>query len=228
MDKKELKELLEIKGINVSDKMATDLDLYADYILKANQSINLTAIKDKDSFMEKMIFDSALPLLLFNPKDKKIIDVGTGAGFPGMVLSIVGDCDVDLLDSTGKKLNVIEGFGNSKVHTINNRVEEFVKNHRESYDVAIARAVAPLNILLELCLPLVKVGGHFIAMKALDAENEIKEAKNAIEKLGANIEKIDKQSLPNGEIRINILFVKNKETNKKYPRTFGDIKKKPL
>ena len=167
-------------------------------------------------------------VLLTDFKGKKIIDVGTGAGFPGMVISLLLGTDVDLLDSTNKKLNVINDFGNELVHTINERVEEYSKKHRENYDIVIARAVAPLNILSELCLPLVKVGGYFIAMKGSDGEAELDLASKAIDKLGGKLVKTDKHSLPNGDIRINFLIRKDKVTNEKYPRSFGEIKNKPL
>ncbi len=228
MDNKELVSLLNLSGINVDLAHVLKLEKYTDYILKKNEEINLTAIKDKDAFYEKMLFDSALPLLLTDFKGKKIIDVGTGAGFPGMVISLLLDTDVDLLDSTNKKLNVINDFGNELVHTINERVEEYSKKHRENYDVVIARAVAPLNILSELCLPLVKVGGYFIAMKGSDGEAELDLASKAIDKLGGKLVKTDKHSLPNGDIRINFLIRKDKVTNEKYPRSFGEIKNKPL
>ena len=228
MESNELLNLLKIKGIETDDAHVLLLNKYRDYILEKNKDINLTAITDIDSFDEKMIFDSALPLVLTDFRNKKIIDVGTGAGFPGMVLSILLDQDVDVLDSTNKKLKVIDEFGNSHVHTHNARVEEFVLAHRESYDIVIARAVAPLPILLELCLPLVKVGGQFIAMKGSDAKQEVEISKGAIKKMGGFLSKTDEQTLPNGDIRINLLFNKLKPTNKKYPRSFGEIKNKPL
>lgn len=228
MLKNELKDLLNTKGIFASDASIDMLYSYAEYIINKNKVINLTAIKDMDSFLEKMVYDSALPLLLTDYKDKRIIDVGTGAGFPGMVISILSDTNVDLLDSTNKKLKVIDEFNYKKSHTINARVEDYVKNNRESYDIVLARAVAPLNILLELCLPLVKVGGYFIALKGKDAVNEIRESKSALNKLKAEVSNIDHQILPSGEERYNILFIKKEKSPNIYPREYSLIKKKPL
>lgn len=228
MDNKQLLNLLNLKGIQTDEAHVLKLTSYRDYILKKNEEINLTAIKEKDAFDEKMLFDSALPLTLTDFKDKRIIDIGTGAGFPGMVISLLLDQKVDVLDSTNKKLKVIDEFANKNVTTINARVEEYVSSHRESYDIVIARAVASLPILLELCIPLVKVGGCFIAMKGSEGLEELDSSKSALVKLGAELGKTAKENLPSGDTRINLLFNKIKETNKKFPRSFGEIKKKPL
>ena len=209
--------------INLSEK-------YMDYILKMNESINLTAIKDPASFRELMTYDSLLLLKECNINDKKIIDVGTGAGYPGVMLSIFSKAMVTLLDSTTKKINVIKDFKGIKVTAIAARCEEFarVKEHREIFDIATARAVSSLNILVELCMPLVKVGGYLIAYKGKNAEEEIKQAKSAINKLGGEVEYVSDDLLPSGEERHLIFIKKKKETNKKYPRDYSIMSEKPL
>ena len=206
MTLKEFQTLLAIKGIDCGDEEASLLESYMFYILDKNEKVNLTAITDKNEFMSKMLFDSALPLLLTNFNDKKVLDVGTGAGFPGIVINLLSTADVSLLDSTKKKLTVIDGFKNKFFHTVNARAEEYAKTHREEYDIVIARAVSDLSILLELCAPLTKVGGNIVAMKGPEAYNELEKAKNAMKKLGVSVAKVDENILPTGDTRVNILF----------------------
>ena len=164
-----------------------------------------------------------------------MIDVGTGAGFPGIPLSIVKEnTDIVLLDSLNKRINFLEevkeNFKLENITTIHGRAEEFGKNknEREKYDIATSRAVAPLNILLEYLLPLVKVGGKAICMKGSNIE-EIENAKNALEILGGQIEKIEEITLPNSDIKRNIIIVKKvKNTPSKYPRKPGTPSKEPI
>lgn len=228
MTLKVFQTLLAIKGINCGDEEASLLESYMFYILDKNEKVNLTAITDKDEFMSKMLFDSALPLLLTNFNDKKVLDIGTGAGFPGAVINLLSTADVSLLDSTAKKLKVIGGFKNNFFHTINARAEDYALEHRKEYDIVIARAVSSLPILLELAMPLLKVGGYFIAMKGPEAEREIKKSENALKKLNCSIQKVDMHVLPTGDERFNILIKKDKETPKQYPRNYAEIKKNPL
>ena len=223
----ELKEHLTRKNISFSEEQITKLVEYMNYILKTNESINLTAITDVDSFIDKMIYDSALPLTMLDFTDKKVVDVGTGAGFPGTVIKTLTNCDMTLLDSTRKKLDVIGDFYKD-INLVNDRVENFALSNRESYDIAIARAVAPLNVLLELIIPIIKVNGYFIAMKSLNYENEINDSLDALKKLNCHIVEIKEETLQCGEDRFNILIQKDAPTNKKYPRNFADIKNKPL
>lgn len=218
----------------VDDKALTLLESLIDKTLEANQRFNLTAITDKDSFRELMVYDSLLALRYANlGKDKTVIDVGTGAGFPGLPLAICSDAKYTLLDSTSKKIGhicgVIEELGLKNVEAISARAEEFATNNREKYDYAIARAVAPLNILLELCVPFIKVGGSFVALKGAKGIEELNEAKTAIKKLDLEIKTINEEELPfSKEKRTIIIFKKIKSTNKKYPRRFDEIKAKPL
>lgn len=216
------------------DKNQIDLLFkFMSYTLEANQKFNLTAIKEEDSFVEKMIFDSAIALYDTDLNNKKAIDIGTGAGFPGMVLKILQrDVDMTLLDSTSKKIEHLKQFANDHSFVMSfstDRAEDYAKANREKYDYAFARAVAPLNILIELIVPLLKVGGTFIAMKGAGFEEEINSSSNAFKKLNCQISSIYETELPESkEKRAIIRITKIKETNKKYPRTFSDIKKMPL
>lgn len=228
MKREELNTYLSANNIQSSKEDIDKLFSYMDYILKCNESINLTAITNEEEFIDKMIFDSALPLCLLNLNDKKIIDVGTGGGYPGSVIATLTNQKIDMLDSTLKKLKVIDGFDCSLFNTINDRVENYAKSHREEYDIAVARSVAALPILLETIIPLVKVGGYFIAMKGKEYINEISLCKNAFEKLGCHIVEIKEHDLANGDERYNILIKKDKVTNHKYPREYSDIKKRSL
>lgn len=224
----ELKSMLSLNNIEVDDDSLRLLEKYMLYILEKNEHINLTAIKDVDSYMSLMIFDSALPLRLLDFNDKKVLDIGTGAGYPGTVLATLSTAHVDLLDSTKKKLDVIKNYPDQVFNVINIRAEDYAQSHREEYDVVVARAVSDLPIILELGIPFLKVGGYLVAMKGKDAEEEIKRSKNALKKLNAVIEKMDKVILPTGETRINILIKKLDKTNEKYPRNYNIIKNKPL
>ena len=228
MTLKELQALLGIRGIECSDAQASLLESYMFYILSENEKTNLTAIKDKDEFMVRMIFDSALPLTLTKFNKMKVLDIGTGGGFPGAVIDILTDAKVTMLDATKKKINIINNFQGRVFKTVNARAEEYALEHREQYDIVIARAVSDLSIVMELALPLVKVGGYFIAMKGPGADKEIIKACEAFKKLYAKVEKKEEIVLPGGDKRVNILIKKDRLTPSKYPRTYQEIKKKPL
>ena len=207
---------------------------YMDLLLEWNGKINLTAIIDPKEIILKHFVDS-LTIAKYIKDDEKLIDVGTGAGFPGIPLSIVKEnTDIVLLDSLNKRINFLqevkENLKLENITTIHGRAEEFGKNkkEREKYDIATSRAVAPLNILLEYLLPLVKVGGRAICMKGSNIE-EIENAKNALEILGGKIEKIEEITLPNSDIKRNIIIVKKvKNTPSKYPRKPGTPSKEPI
>lgn len=207
---------------------------YMNLLLEWNEKINLTAIIDPKEIILKHFVDS-LTIAKYIKDDEKLIDVGTGAGFPGIPLSIVKEnTDIVLLDSLNKRINFLEEVKENlkleNITTIHGRAEEFGKNkkERETYDIATSRAVAPLNILLEYLLPLVKVGGKAICMKGSNIE-EIENAKNALEILGGQIEKIEEITLPNSDIKRNIIIVKKvKNTPSKYPRKPGTPSKEPI
>ena len=207
---------------------------YMNLLLEWNEKINLTAIIDPKEMILKHFVDS-LTIAKYIKDDEKLIDVGTGAGFPGIPLSIVKEnTDIVLLDSLNKRINFLEEVKENlkleNITTIHGRAEEFGKNknEREKYDIATSRAVASLNILLEYLLPLVKVGGKAICMKGSNIE-EIENAKNALEILGGQIEKIEEITLPNSDIKRNIIIVKKvKNTPSKYPRKPGTPSKEPI
>ena len=230
MTKQELKKQLEL--LKVADHINELEELQKD-TLKTNELFNLTAIKDEEKFRELMILDSLYPLSLVNFDDKKVIDVGTGAGYPGLPLAICSSGEFTLLDSTKKKVDHINEYVKTKgflhVLGVNGRAEEYAKSHRNEYDIAIARAVSSLNILLELIAPTLKVGGYFIAMKGAKGFEEIEESKRALKELDMEVVEIQEITLPESkEKRINILIQKMKETKNKYPRAYGDIVNKPL
>lgn len=227
-----LKELNELE-INCSNEQLNLLETFMKVTLETNEKFNLTAITNPDDFVEKMIYDSALALHDLDLTNKSIIDVGTGAGFPGMVLKILEPkANVVLLDSTAKKINHLLGFAkeqNINVEGVAARAEDYARNNREKFDYATARAVSQLNILLELIIPMLKVGGTFIALKGQGYEDEINNSKEALRRLNCRIGQIYEFELPEShEKRAIIHIVKEKETNKKYPRQYTDIKRQPL
>ena len=229
----ELKTFLQQYEIKCFDEQLNLLNAFMKCTLATNEKFNLTAITNEDHFVEKMIFDSALALYDLDIANKKIIDIGTGAGYPGMVLKILEpNADMVLLDSTAKKIAYLNEFASSNkinVQGIVARAEDYARNNVEKFDYATARAVATLNILLELIIPLLKVGGTFIAMKGAGYEQEILDSQKALKKLNCRIESIEEFELPESkEFRAIIRIVKEKPTNKKYPRQYNEIKKLPL
>lgn len=226
MTKQEL--VVELDKLNLDSSKVDKLEEYMLATLKANESFNLTAIKDENKFRELMILDSAYPLKYFDFTNKKVIDIGTGAGYPGMVLAALSNGEFTLLDSTKKKIDFISNYATEhayfNVNTVVERAENYSKNHREEYDFAVARAVSELSILIELIIPLLKVGGYFIALKGSKGLEELNKSKTVLSKLGAEVELIDEYELPETkEKRINIIIKKTKKTNLKYPRPYNDI-----
>lgn len=231
-------EELEIKAKQIEIELTKEqIEKYYNYmnlLLEWNEKINLTAIIEPREIILKHFVDS-LTIAKYIKDDEKLIDVGTGAGFPGIPLSIVKEnTNIVLLDSLNKRINFLEEVKENlkleNITTIHGRAEEFGKNknEREKYDIAMSRAVASLNILLEYLLPLVKVGGRAICMKGSNIE-EIENAKNALEILGGKIEKIEEITLPNSDIKRNIIIVKKvKNTPSKYPRKPGTPSKEPI
>jgi 16S rRNA (guanine527-N7)-methyltransferase len=202
-------------------------------VLKTNESFNLTAIKDEDSFIEKMIFDSALLLSNQLYENETIVDIGTGAGFPSVVLAILSPlAHIIALDSTAKKIKFIDEFVKEKnlnLEAVSTRAEDYALEHREEYALVTARAVSSLRVLVELSAPMLRCGGHLIAMKGPDFENEIKDAESALKKLRCTIDYIYEDQLPVSlESRYFVYVKKLGPTPTKYPRSFGEIKNKPL
>ncbi len=230
----ELENVAKQIEIELTKKQIEKFYNYMNLLLEWNEKINLTAIIEPREVILKHFVDS-LTIAKYIKDDEKLIDVGTGAGFPGIPLSIVKEnTDIVLLDSLNKRINFLEEVKENlkleNITTIHGRAEEFGKNRkeREIYDIATSRAVAPLNILLEYLLPLVKVGGKAICMKGSNIK-EIENAKNALEILGGKIEKIEEITLPNSDIKRNIIIVKKvKNTPSKYPRKPGTPSKEPI
>ena len=231
----DLKEKLNEFNIEISDNQLEKFDKYMRLLLEWNEKINLTAIVEPDEVKIKHFLDS-LTVLKYIHDDDKVIDIGTGAGFPGIPLKIMKpDAKITLLDSLNKRINflniVIEELGLKNIETIHGRAEEFARNkmYREKYDVAVSRAVANLSTLTEYMLPFVKVGGRCICMKGANVKEELNKAKNAIQELGGKIEKIDNFYLSNNDNERNIIIIKKvKETKSKYPRKAGIPSKEPL
>lgn len=235
MKLKELKIKLWENCLPYEDSMIDKLSFLVDLTLKANQKMNLTAIEDFDSFIEKMVFDSALGIKEHEGfENKKLLDFGSGAGFPGLVIAILFPAlHVTLLDATKKKtihlVEMIKELELENVDVVNTRGEIFVADHREYFDYVIARAVAPLNILIELTSPLIKLNGELIAMKGKNGLKEYEDALSVIKKLGLKLKKIFNEELPEShEERMNFVFDKIALSPKKYPRSYAEILAKPL
>ena len=235
IDQALLKTYLADEGLTYSDEVILKLDRFAELLLERNQSVNLTAIQEPDAVLVKHLLDS---LFIFKyvsfPEGAKVIDVGCGAGFPSMPMLIArNDLKMHFLDSTQKKLCFIEDtlatlqLNGTVIHT---RAEEYAKKNvsRETFDFAVARAVANLSSLSELTLPLVTPGGYFIAMKGKEGEEELEQAKAAINILGGKTQALHTFTLPDGSSRTMIVVKKISQTPTKYPRTSAAILKKPL
>lgn len=227
--------MLEKINLMLDDKQIEDFYCYMNELIEWNKNINLTAITEEKEIIQKHFIDS-LTIFKYLNKNDKIIDVGTGAGFPGIPLKIADETfDITLLDSLNKRIlfldNVIEKLKLNNIETIHSRVEDAAINpqYREKYDIATSRAVAQLNVLLEYLLPLVKVGGKCICMKGGNLEEELENSKKALEILGGKVEKIESFELPNSDIKRNIIIIKKvSHTPKAYPRKAGTPSKKPL
>lgn len=229
----ETEEMFKSFGLNLNEEMYRNFDFYAELLVSWNEKINLTAITDPFGITEKHFLDS---LAVFKddiiPKNSSVIDVGTGAGFPGIPMKIYrNDLNVTLLDSLNKRINFLTEVSNKLslgMNCIHSRAEDGAKKAdlREKFDIVTARAVAPLPILCEYCLPYVKIGGKFVALKG--PNEEAKDSFTAYRTLGAEISDVKEYELPCGDKRRIIVYNKIKETPKKYPRNPSQIDKKPL
>ena len=227
-------QLCENSGIALDSTALDRLEKYAEMLVEKNKVMNLTAITEPKDIALKHFYDSLIPLSQVEiPQGASVIDVGTGAGFPGMVLKIARpDIKLTLLDSLNKRLvflqEVLDELG-LEAEIVHGRAEETAKgNMREAYDFAFARAVAPLNILCEYCMPYVKVGGSFVAMKGRKAAEELNEAKKAISVLSGSVDRFIEDSLPTGDERGTIIIKKISQMSPKYPRPGGKISKSPI
>ena len=229
-----LKNGFSAMKLSVSDAQIAQLEDFTARMLDTNKVMNLTRITDPKEIAEKHLLDCASLLQAANFSKKSVVDVGCGAGFPGMPLHILcPSCELTLLDSLGKRIRFLQGcidaMNLSNIEAVHARAEEFAAKHREQYDFAVSRAVAQLNVLAELSLPLVKQGGAFIAMKSKDTDEELERAKKAIRLLGGEIEKIIDYTIPHTEITHRLVVIRKKNhTPRQYPRPFRKISASPL
>lgn len=223
-------------GLNLSEKQLGKFQIYMDFLLEYNSHTNLTAITEPEDIMIKHFFDSIiLNNFLDIQQNSKFIDIGTGAGFPGVPLKIFReDISLTLLDSANKRIvflkQLIEKLG-LDADIFHARAEELSHDavHREQYDFAVSRAVAPLNILCELSLPYVKKGGFFVALKGSNAKEELQKSENAIKILGGKLKSVETFELPKDKGLRNVLIIeKVSNISKKYPRNNSRISKSPL
>lgn len=232
-----LKDGLEQLYIEADNKTIEKLINFKSLLLEWNEKINLTAITDEKEIYIKHFLDSATCLSTGYINDgDKIIDIGTGAGFPGLVIKILkNNIDITLLDSLKKRMtyleNAVTNIDLDNVKIIHGRAEEYgvLNGHRESYDIALSRAVASLNVLSEYCIPFVKVGGYFICQKGPNYFDELKEAEKAINTLGGKVEDIKKFILPYSDITHYIIIIKKmSSTPTKFPRKPGKPSTNPI
>ena len=223
-----------LAALSLPTDAAAPLMAFSAQLLETNKVMNLTAITEPEDVARLHLLDCAALLNITDFRGKRVVDVGTGAGFPGMPLRILEpDFDLTLLDSLGKRIaflqRVCDEMGLQRVTCVHARAEEFAAKHREQYDIATSRAVAALNVLCELTLPLVKVGGRFLAMKAVDSDDEIRTAKSAVAQLGGKVEDIRDYTIPGTDITHRVVVIgKVKPTPDAFPRAFAKIKKAPL
>lgn len=232
-----LSDLAEKIGVSLSDIQINQFNKYYDLLIEKNKVMNLTAITDYNEVIYKHFIDSLSLIKVYEvSQEKSILDMGTGAGFPGIPLKIAfPSLSVTLLDSLNKRVGflkeVIEELELKKIRAIHGRAEEFAKNpaYRESFDLCVSRAVAKLATLVEYCLPYVKKDGYFIPYKSGSIDMEVEDAKKAIKVLGGNLEDVAIFQLPNTDIERSFVVIKKTGvTPKEYPRTAGKPGKEPI
>lgn len=236
MDETIIREVLQegLPALGMGEDRIPQLIEFSRLLLEKNQVMNLTAITEPREVATLHLLDSLALAAHEELAGKKIIDVGTGAGFPGMPLAIaLPGVDMTLLDSLNKRIDFLQEVCNAlslqDITCVHARAEEFAAAHRESYDFAVSRAVAALPVLCELCLPLIKVGGAFLAMKSSHSQEETDQAAKAISLLGGKLERVTDYSIPTTDITHRLLTIRKvSPTPKKYPRRFAQIKKQPL
>lgn len=223
-------------GIEITEDQSAQMIAYMEGLLEANARVNVTRIVDEDEFIEKHLIDSLTALQYIDHSAKTILDVGTGGGFPGVPLAIMRpEARLVLVDATGKKLAVIDTLckqiGIDNVTVLQGRAEELGRQaeHREAYDCVVSRAVANLGLLSELCLPLVRPGGVFLALKGKNYLEEMPAGERAVTALGGKIHSVESCLLLQKDLVHVIIWVdKIASTPAKYPRSFGQMKKKPF
>ncbi|KLV20100.1 16S rRNA methyltransferase GidB [Niallia circulans] len=238
MNTEEFIQMLSDKGITLSEKQINQFELYYETLVEWNEKMNLTAITDKSDVYLKHFYDSITAGFYYEGfhRPAQLCDVGAGAGFPSIPLKIVfPDLKVTIVDSLKKRIHFLEHLASvlelEEVNFIHDRAETFGQNkeYRETFDIVTARAVARLSVLSELCLPLVKLGGTFVAMKAASAKEELAAGKKAVNLLGGKVNETHAFFLPMEESERNIITIaKEKPTPKKYPRKPGTPNKEPI
>lgn len=236
LNEQQFKDALSEKGIVLTDTQLEQFRIYHKELVEWNDKMNLTAITEQTTVYLKHFYDSITAAFYLDfTKPMNICDVGAGAGFPSIPLKICfPHIEVTIVDSLNKRIQFLQHLsgelGLTKVQFVHSRAEDFGQSsHRESYDVVTARAVARLSVLAELCVPLVKKGGVFVAMKAATASDELDDAEKALQKLGVKLETVHSFLLPIEESERYIqVFKKFKETPKKYPRKAGVPNKSPI
>lgn len=229
-----LQKGFEELGLTADGQTLSRYRTYFEYLEEMNKVMNLTAISGERDVAQLHFLDCAAIAANFFLSGKRLIDVGTGAGFPGLALKIAcPEIRLTLLDSLDKRINFLKNccgkLGFEDVECMHARAEEAPKDMRESFDYATSRAVARLNLLSELCLPLVKVGGYFVAMKGPDCQEEVNEAGRAVALLGGKLEKRIDYTIPGTDVVHSLVVIKKeKPTPTKYPRRWAQIKKQPL
>ena len=237
MKPEEFYVLLADLGFPLTDRQKEQYERYFELLVEWNEKINLTAITEKDEVYLKHFYDSIAPILqgLIENQPIRLLDIGAGAGFPSLPMKILfPELDVTIIDSLNKRINFLhllaEELGLSGVHFYHGRAEDFAqdKAFRAQFDIVTARAVARMQVLSELTIPYLKVGGRLLALKASNAREELEEAKNALNLLFSKVEDNLQYELPNGDPRYITLVEKKKETPNKYPRKAGMPNKRPL
>lgn len=231
-----MREILRagLAELGLDETRAEPLETFARLVLERNRVMNLTAITDEADFARLHLLDSAALLRFSAFDDRAVVDVGTGAGVPGVPLRILcPGAHMTLLDATGKRVEFLRGvcerLGLDGVDCVHARAEDFAAERRESFDLAVSRAVAALPILCELCLPLVRVGGQLLAMKSTRSDAELEGATRAIETLGGALSRVIDYRVPTGDVTHRLIVIdKIEPTPKRYPRAYGQMKKKPL
>ncbi len=225
---------LELLGVSLSENQKIQFETYYKLLVEWNKKMNLTGITDKEQVYLKHFYDSATLVKVIDLREEKTLcDIGTGAGFPGLVLKILfPELEVTLVDALNKRIlfleHVIEVLKLKNIKTIHERAEEYAKEHREEFDVVTSRAVAALPMLLEYSVPLVKIGKYFIPMKA-DIAQEIKASERSIKIMSVKLKCQETFSLPiENSTRTILKFQKEKSSHVKYPRKFSEIKRNPL
>ncbi len=230
----EFEKLFSLGEMAVTGQQYEQFERYADLLVEWNGKINLTAITDPEGIAVKHFYDSVYPFTLCGGDFGSLIDVGTGAGFPSVPLMIWrGGFKLTMLDSLNKRINFLNEITAQlglEAECVHGRAEEFGRKpeYREQFDAASARAVANLRDLSEYCLPFVRVGGAFYALKGRDGEEEVREAQNAVKVLGGEVADVKKYTLPGGDSRVLVVIRKVKPTDRRFPRNAGQMKKNRL